>query len=167
MLFFPPSSSYSSTSKWRKLPKPAVHHLLQVWSAPLLSWVELDLARQMSLCPLPRQEACPSPLSHLVPRVPPICPLRCPCPPCQWGRLLLTALQCLIIDPLLMISWLLSFMVCSHTALPVYSVHVHLDTAGTFSLLISTNDVIIWSIFIYLFGLCKCAGQPMWPHCFV
>lgn len=42
------------------------------------------------------------------------------------------------------ISWLLSFMVCSHTALPVYSVHLHLDTAGTFSLLISTNDVIVW-----------------------
>lgn len=123
-VIFPPSSSFSSTSKWRKLLlSPAVHHLLQVWSAPLLSWAESDLAHQMILFPLPLQEGCLSPLSHPVPQVPPTCPLRCPCPPCQWGHLHLRASQYLIIDPLpafhdRLLSWCTVTLPCRSTVSP-------------------------------------------------
>lgn len=146
--FFPSSSSSSSTSKWRKLfPRPAARRLLWGWNAPLLSWVELEVAHQMILCPLPHQEGCLSPLSHLVPQVPPTCPLRCPCPPCQWGRLLLKAYQCLIIDhhhSFMAVECPLPFRHCRFIQFShFYNWCPHLMD------------------FIHLFGLCKCVqGSP-------
>lgn len=91
------SFSYNSISKWRKLFfRLGAPRRPSVWSDPLPWWVLWMDTQEVTPCLLLHQGECPSLLSHLVPRVHPICPLTCH--PCPWGHHLLMVYEYLM-DP--------------------------------------------------------------------
>lgn len=132
------SFSYNSISKWRKLfLRSAVRPHPQGWNDPLPWWVLWMDTQEVTPCLLHHQEACPSLLSRLVPRVHPTCPLICP--PCPWGHLPLMAYDYVMVPRPLKPNWCL--LLCAE---------------HSFS-----------GKFFYICSVYGCVGLPRWSHCSV